>query len=109
MPMPVSLTSNMQPVVVRCASIVEPHLALGGELDRVAEQVEQHLAQVAAVEARPAAAHPGAIVIVSSSPFRRAASATTYLRSISELHEIGGRRLDVDAARPRSSTDPGRR
>ena len=56
MPMPVSETvkrSRWRPSAGRCHRLDDQaHLAGRGELDRVAEQVEQHLAQVAGIAAQ---------------------------------------------------------
>ncbi len=51
--MPGAGVAHLEGQLIAVGGNLERDLALRGELDRVAEQVQQHLAQVAAVEHHP--------------------------------------------------------
>ena len=93
----------------RPRAMLQPHLALGRELDRVAEQVQQHLAQVSAVEASRARGTSGAI----DDRQRQALAARRFGHHVPQV----GRQLRAGRSqwsrcrcgRPRSSTGRGRR
>jgi len=96
MPMPVSRTEmrSVSPRGSTC-TITAPEF---GELDRVVDQVADHLAQGGWDRSRSAPASPDSMWAERSSPLARARSQNSARQSLDQLGRIGGQGFEVELA-----------
>ena len=102
MPMPVSRTEKRSTASSSVSDTrLDPHgdLALVGELDGVAHQVDEDLAQPAGVAAQTAPARPDATAQMNSSPFSWARTASSGGDVVQQCAQVEVQRLQLELAR----------